>query len=322
MMLRVPAVFALWTMTGAVPLWGQTPKSLDQVPLYPGATRQPVREAEEADQPGTVRVYRVNAGIEDVVRFYQQRLQSREITSDAVRERAAAEPERLAVGQTTGVWLDLVSVDLTPSALAEAAGGDRSPEQLAAAMRAAYSRARQPFHPGVWLESADLSWQSRSSATQWQEFNIGIEDVEAWELLEPSYHNETEIVIKVQPQGETVAEAEPEEPAPATPLKAPSEAELGVPLYPGARFEGRMSAELSRSDEEANYYVYASSDAPELVTRFYESRTGKKGLTNEGGVLFVVRGEGLFPDLGVTIQPNVGTFPATVKTVLTMRKRR
>ena len=38
--------------------------------------------------------------------------------------------------------------------------------------------------------------------------------------------------------------------------------------------------------------------------------------------MIVLRGEGLFPDLGVTVQPNVGTFAPPVRTMITVRKRR
>jgi hypothetical protein len=39
-------------------------------------------------------------------------------------------------------------------------------------------------------------------------------------------------------------------------------------------------------------------------------------------VLIVVRGEGLFPDLAVTVQPNPGSHPPAVKSIITVRKRR
>src|SRR5262249_29565550 len=98
------------------------------------------------------------------------------------------------------------------------------------------------------------------------------------------------------------------QPGPA--MSAPPESELGVPLYPKAQFDGRSSADLSQMDKGGTYYVYTSTDTPQLVTAFYQTRTGKKGITNEGGTLIAVKGEGPFPDLGVTIQPNAGTYPS------------
>ncbi len=109
---------------------------------------------------------------------------------------------------------------------------------------------------------------------------------------------------------------------PPAPMAAPSAADLGVPLYPGARFDGQMSASMSGMGDNANYYVYTSADAPALVTSFYESKTGKKGTTNEAGTLIAVVGEGLFPDLGITIQPNPGSYPPEVKSIITVRKKK
>jgi hypothetical protein len=153
--------------------------------------------------------------------------------------------------------------------------------------------------------------------------SIGLEDTEGFEIRDPAYHNETEIVIWVRVwDAPEDAEVQEEKPRPVRRVVAPTEATLGVPLYPGATFAATMSGELSASDEEADYYVFTSPDPSPKVASFYEQRTGKHGMRNEAGVLIVVRGEGLFPDLGVTIQPNVGTFPKPVQSIITVRKRR
>jgi len=193
---------------------------------------------------------------------------------------------------------------------------------LAAAWRAAYTQKRAPFRPNTWIQLANFEWGAMPSAGQLVGFYLSLEDVGAWQIREPEYFHETEIVITAQGAGRVAEERHEEEEAPVAPMAAPSPAELEVPLYPGAKFEGRISAEMSRSDEEANYYVYSSNDPPERVAAFYRTRTGKAGITTPGGVMFAIRGEGLFPDLGLTVQPNVSTFPAPVKTVLTIRKKR
>ncbi len=327
-LLRTAVLSALLPAVGPAlpPLLCQAPSQLDQIPIFAGASRQADREAElvaPEEKLRTVRVYRVTAPIEDVLRFYQQRLQAQELRTEAERERVYAAMEQLAPGRATAVTLELEPVDLSPAAFSEAAaGGDRSAAQLAAATRAAYAKGRTPLRPDTWIASATFGWGGRPSADRRVQFSLGLEDVEAWEIRESSYHHETEIVINVQEEGPVAAAEEPEERAPAAPMAAPPETDLGVPLYPGAQFDGRMSAEMSRSDDEANYFVYTSTDAPQQVTAFYQSRTGKKGQTNEAGTLIVVKGQGLFPDLGVTVQPNAGTYPPSVKTMLTIRKRR
>ncbi len=323
--LRAAVLSALLPAVGpALPqLLCQAPTRLDQIPVFAGAARQPDREAELVS-PGemgrTVRVYRVKSPIEDVLRFYQQRLRAQEVRTEAERDRAYGD---VPPGGATAVLLELEPVDLSPAAFSEAAaGGDRSAAQLAAATRAAYAKGRTPLRPNTWIASATFDWGVRPNADRHVLFSLSLEDVEAWEILESSYHHETEIVINVQDEGSVAAAEEPEERAPAAPMAAPSERDLGVPLYPGAKFDGRMSGQMSASDEEANYYVYTSADTPQQVATFYQTRTGKKGLTTEGGVLIAVRGEGLFPELGITVQPNAGTYPPNVKTMLTIRKRR
>jgi hypothetical protein len=322
--LRLAAASALLAAGVTVaPLPGQTPTTPDRIPIYPGATRQAEREAEVYGAPGPgQRIYRVRAPIEDVVRFYQQRLQAREIRSEDEADRARDAYPQIPAGKTSGAVMRLDPEDLTPAHFAETAQEGENPAQLAAAWRAAYTQKRTPFRPNTWIHAADFEWGAVPSAGQVMEFYLTLEDVGAWQIREPSYFHETEISINVQGTGPVAEEREEEEEAPAAPMAAPSAAELGVPLYPGAKFDGRISAEMSRSDEEANYYVYSSTDTPEQVTAFYRTRTGKAGITTPGGVMFAVRGGGLFPDLAVTVQPNAGTFPAPAKTMLTIRKKR
>lgn len=322
--IRLPVVVAGFVLVCA-PLGAQTPIKVEQIPVYAGAVRQADREAEESsyEEAITVRVYRVSAAVEDVVRFYQQRLSAREVRAEEDREQAYADNVR--VGQVSPVVFQVDPVDLSPDAWADQAeGSGRTAQQYAAAVRAAYAKGRTPFRPDTWLLGAYFEWASRESEDRGTNLSLQVQDVSDVGILDPSYHNVVELTIWLRPWGELgwVAEEEEEEPALAMPLAAPSEAELGVPLYPGAQFNGALSGELSASDEEANYYVYRSTDAVATVVSFYRQRTGKQGIENEGGVLIAVRGQGLFPDLAVTVQPNVGTLPATVKTIITVRKRR
>ncbi len=316
---RIPVVL-VGMLVVAPPLMGQAPTKLEQIPIFAGASRQAGREAEETsptEAPGmygdraltssTVRVYRVAAALEEVARFYQQRLAAREIPPDADWDQV--DPENVAAGRVSPVLCAFEPVDMS--------GADDP-----AALRAAYAKARQPFRAGRWLAGADCRWTSRESASDHTELSVELQDTEAFEITTPEYHHETEIIIRVRMWGAPGAVAEEEEPQAVPPMAAPTEAQLGVPLYPGARFDGTISAGMSAADEEGVYYVFASADPVAKVAAFYEQRTGRKGTATEAGVLIVVQGEGLFPDLGVTIQPNVGTFPAPAQSMITVRRRR
>ncbi len=110
----------------------------------------------------------------------------------------------------------------------------------------------------------------------------------------------------------------------------PTEAKLGVPIYPGARFDPEMSASFHGQQEGegvvSDTFVFFSGDAPAKVAEFYARKTGKKGQGSlgSGGLLFAVRGGGFFPDLGVTVQPNA--FPEgwrkSLATTISIRKKR
>lgn len=316
----VPATLA-GMLTVVSPLDAQAPTRLEQIPTYPGAARVPDREAEETSmgaaayvdrvlRSSAVRVYRVAAALEDVARFYQQRLAAREIQSEEDWERAY--PEHVRAGQASPVLCQFEPVDLGPESALE----------NVATVRAAYARKRAPFRPGVWLVGADFRWTHRESATRHTEFNLYLQDTEAFELTTSDYHHETEIVILARTWDAPEAAEEEPEPEPVAAMAAPTEAQLGVPLYPGARFDGDISAQMSEGDDTGIYYVFASADPVTTVAAFYERHTGKKGMETEGGVLIVVQGQGLFPDLGVTVQPNVGTFAGSVRSVITVRRRR
>lgn len=302
-------------------LGAQAPAKVEQVPLYAGAARQAEREAELAsptDEAGvygdralrasTVRVYRVAAPVEAVARFYQQRLAAREITDG---DWEPVYREDIPAGRASPLLCELMVVDF---------GQSDDP----AALEEAYASRRPPFRPGVWLAGAEFRWTFQDTGTRRTEFNLSLEDTEAFEIVTPEYRHETEIVIfaRTWETGEGVGAEPMDEPAPAAPMPPPTEAQLEAPLYPGARFEGTISAEMSASDEEAWYYVFASADPYERVAAFYRERTGRQGMENEGGLLIVLRGEGLFPDLGITVQPNVGTLAPPAKTMITVRKRR
>ena len=55
----------------------------------------------------------------------------------------------------------------------------------------------------------------------------------------------------------------------------PAEKDLGVPVYPGAKFDPEASASMSFGSDTM-YYVYSFKEAPTEVVSFYEEKTGKK----------------------------------------------
>ena len=88
--------------------------------------------------------------------------------------------------------------------------------------------------------------------------------------------------------------------------KPPTEKELGVPLYPGARYDARSSAGMSMGDQRG--YVFITDDAMAKVVKFYEAKLGKKAQGAEDtGYMIALAGKGLVPDEGLAVQPNMLT---------------
>lgn len=101
--------------------------------------------------------------------------------------------------------------------------------------------------------------------------------------------------------------------------QAPGPAELGVPVYPGAKFDAAKSKGLSSASEK--YYIFTSTDAPAQVIAFYERNTGKKGTVMGGATIVVLEGQPPFPKHGVLVETNrPELYPAPVKTVFTVRR--
>ena len=308
----------------------QVPLSLDKIPVFPGAVRDVEAEREAAAEdretraraaPGLAQgrreehVYRVEASVEAVVRFYVERLKPREIRTVEEHGAWSNGTEALRPGQTSPLIVEVSVLDFRE--MSEERDED---EKL---IRARYERARPPYEPGVWLDGANFQWVHTVADGSQLHFAVDVDD--AWENHppgDPRYRNRTSLLISLEVSPPPAAEGvipEPEE-VPAAPLAPPSEAELGVPVYPGARFDPQMSGQLSSSGD-ARYFVYTSSDEPAKVLSFYERQTGKKAaIQSERGHLIAVRGAAPWPALGVSIEPNLGLYPVAVRTVITIRK--
>ncbi len=110
-------------------------------------------------------------------------------------------------------------------------------------------------------------------------------------------------------------------PAVAAAQAAPTQEQLGVPIYPGAHYEAQNSEGMSQPTEK--YYVFTTGDQLARVVAFYENATKKKGepLGETGAILIALEGQAPFPKHGIMIEPNrPGMYPASVVTVFTVRR--
>jgi hypothetical protein len=110
-------------------------------------------------------------------------------------------------------------------------------------------------------------------------------------------------------------------PAVAAAQAAPTQQQLGVPLYPGATFQASMSEGLSQPTEK--YYVFTTGDPLARVVAFYENATKltAQDFGEQGAKIIAIKGNPPFPQHGIVIEPNrAGMYPATVTTVFTVRR--
>ncbi|MFY3744337.1 hypothetical protein ACOQFB_10540 [Anaeromyxobacter sp. Red801] len=104
----------------------------------------------------------------------------------------------------------------------------------------------------------------------------------------------------------------------------PSAAELGVPVYPGARFDGDISGGMSGPDQKI--WVFFTDDAPAKVVAFYEQKTGKKATEwDREKYMIPLEGDPPMPEHGLTIEtlagnPLLGDKGKTVVSVMRLTK--
>lgn len=292
----------------------QAPKSLGEIPIYPGAA---LVEGKGADYPK----YEVRKAPEDLVKFYVKRLQAREEPGvygghDQLETPKAFDVarDRLRPGETTPVFF---SVGFWPQELYEYYVKEGLPN-------------RPAYRPNQWIQVAGFHWAYRDGRGDVKWFTLEFEDTSPSTLLVGPRGQQTVFTISsIEWKGTAeeeevppVEEEEPleEEPAAKPPVKPPIEKELGMPIYPGSRFDTQLSTGLSQEREK--YYVYFTNDPISKVVQFYEAKTGKKAMSAQGGSFWVIlQGEIPWPKLGVLIEPAAGKFGAgSAKTVFTIRK--
>jgi hypothetical protein len=89
--------------------------------------------------------------------------------------------------------------------------------------------------------------------------------------------------------------------------QAPTESQLGVPVYPGAHFEPRRSAVASQGIKRV--YVFTTAAPLITVVRFYERRIGDRATS-------VTQGRYEWPDLGLKVEPD--RTPGAAGSVITI----
>jgi len=308
-------------------LFGQTPKSDKEIPIYPGAKSNVTKTSEQKSQmgwdmdkslrKGILQIYNVDASPEDVFSFYLKKIGGREGSLDM-------DPKGLKPGTSSQVWYEVEyyeDQELTDYYI------EQDEMHHGKWMKQKLTENRKPHKPGKWITEAKFNWYYKERNNDLTEFYIIIHD-ESFDLYEGNkYKTNTEIQIQVttrkseiamQEEAEEKMDKQAEELSRSLKSKPPTEKDLGAPIYPGAQFNADASAGMSL-DNDYKMYIYLTTDPPSKVVNFYEQKLKRKAEEMKGRFLIPLKGKMPVPDEGISIEPNT-MFGGNAKTVITIQK--
>ncbi|HEX7714118.1 MAG TPA: hypothetical protein VF531_08850 [Bacillota bacterium] len=311
--LTIPPV-AVWAAPG--------PVAETAVPIYGGAIEDK-NAAGQFDQEDPVtmfadtelilrsksnKVYSTNSPVEDVFRFYLQKLGAE---SNVTR----IELEQLFPGKSTPVEYEVIFYESEFRDLVEPNSGTviRSGKMVRNSLAS-----RQPYQPEKWIKEATFLWEVREENEDLTGYAVIIYDKSFSEDYK-TYKTKTWIVVTRQTyqSEEDSMNQKIDEDSAATlkTMKQPTERELGAPIYPGSIFNKEASAGMSLNEDQ--YYIFLSNDLPEKVASFYQQKLGKQALNNQGKYLIALKGNLPWPDNAISIEPN--TLGGAAKTMITFK---
>jgi len=286
-------------------VFSQPPKKESEIPGYPGArllaeTQSPTK-AELASGTGPdfafrlERTYSSSASVEQIAQFYARKW-GVEIGQDG-----GADPNDLNPGDVSSVGSSVEYFD--PDFI------DQSPDQVRAAFE---KRAKLPDADG-WARSASFAWAFKDINKDPYSFSLVITDTSIPDEGSPRYTQGTEIKLEVSmfsqerlaafqtkmanlvvadPNAKANAQQAQQAQADASKAaadkmdaemksveaayaKAPTERDLGVTIYSGARYDAEQSLFNSgfSTDKDRNY-VFQVDVKPSVLAKYYEQHTG------------------------------------------------
>jgi hypothetical protein len=302
------------------------PLSLEEITLYPGATRDQEAEQEYLDYMyfsddvifHEVRMYRIETIIDDVARFYLEYLQPELGWPEEDAE--DLEPEEIM-----GPWYDLGFYG--PQIFEHQYEYDTL-IQDGKWIRTAFE-GRPQWEKGKWLSNMSFQWVTRDEDGNLITHSIGVEDAGYDWRKRIDYKSTVLLLETTVVQGDLMWDDDWDDDwdwdgdlswdmEDAIDLEIPTEKSLGIPFYPGMVFSMDLSQGMSM--EDYHYYVFFSHDSLKQVADFYEKQLGKKALATDGDYLFALRGNLPIPTDGLAIQPNA-FFTGFPQTMITIQKQ-
>jgi len=337
------SIIAVLLALAAAALSAQLPKTVKEVPIYPGAVRDDAALAAERDEMSgagesspaaelsrEVVYYRSTAAAEDIFAWYRQKLDAK--PQDSVALPPLKPGAAIPAGYDTTPYGDQDFRDgRDPVSGKKTFDGAWVREQL---------KARRKPVAGEWLSQCSFSWGHVDKQGRGYQFVLSAQDETFFAYqgmgtgpgaeaaigkkeYRQSVSIRVELVVskseaELQDEGDAADEAVIEARKAEFTAAPPGAKELGVPLYPGAVFNADASAGMSM-DEDSVAYIFLSTDAPAKIAAFYEKATGKKAEAMGAAFRIVLKGSGLMPEHFLSIEPNT-MFGGKARTVLSVFK--
>jgi hypothetical protein len=314
--------------TGGSLLLAQAPKSAKEIPVYSGSIRDAGRESEvrsqmswdtdQSLQSAELNLYKAGASAEDVFNFYLQKIGGKEGSPDV-------DPTALTPGSASQAFYDIEYYSDEEFTDYQIEQDVRHPGTW---MKQKLVENRKPYQPGKWIKEARFNWYKKESNGNITMFYVIIADQSFDPAAGNKYKTNTEIQFQVttgksgqamREENEEKMEKRTAELSASLKNKPPTEKDLGVPVYPGAKFDADASAGMSSGNDYA-MYVYLSTDEPSKVVGFYEKQLKTKAAEPaKGRYIIPLKGELPVPKEGISIEPNT-MFGGSAKTVITIQK--
>jgi hypothetical protein len=305
-------------------IFAQVPKSESQVPSYPGSKlvseQQSPTKAELASGNAPAfafklqRIYSSTASVEQIAQFYAAKLGAR------FDQEGGADPNDLAPGEvsTVGSGVELYDpdvIDQSPDNVRAAFGKRaRLPEMDGWAQAVTFTWAfknadKDPYSFSLTITDksvpVDQSRYSQASEITLDVSMLNQEKLDAFQAemiakmtaaqqaTQPSQEQLQQAQAAAKAQTEAMkaasdkAEAESKR-VQAEFAKVPTEKDLGVAVYPGARYSAEQSMFQSAfTGGQGRVYIFEADAKPDVLAQFYEKHTGNKTASSLPGMIIV-----------------------------------
>ncbi len=308
----------------------QIPKSESGIPIFTGASRDMETEKERKEQmswendpnlrSAILKLYITAASAEEVFGFYLQAIGGKE--GDYYED-----PVNLSPGSTTPVSYEIETYNEQDfdDAMYDSDFGES--KHLGKWRKDTLIKNRKPYKAGQWIKHVCFEWGKKEANSDLTTFYLNIFD-NSFDVVPNEYKPTTEIEIQVTTSKSEEAmmdeidedmDRDTESLSRSLASHPPTEKVLGVPLYPGAKFDAANSAGMSTGNDYA-MYLYLINDPPAKVVSFYEQKLKIKAESmGNDQYMIPLKGKMPVPDEGLSIQPNT-MFGGNAKTVMTVQK--